>query len=112
MLNAASARLVKQGIGIGKGSMLNYISRAVDAVLSLFDDTVFWPDAEEHLEISYLIREKLHPPKCLGFVDGTHLGLAFKPELCEEYFIRKQQYTINSMVICDDCRRIRYINIG
>ena len=60
MLNAASALLVKQGIGIGKGSMLNYIRRAVDAVLSLFDDTVFWPDAEEHSKISNCVLEKIY----------------------------------------------------
>jgi hypothetical protein len=110
--NAASALSVKQGLGIGKGSVLNYVRRAVDAVLSLFDDTVFWPDAEERVEISNR-REKFHFPKCVGFVDGTHLGLAYKPEVHgEEYFTCKQQYAINSMVICDDCRRIRYINIG
>ncbi len=73
----------------------------------------FWPDAEERVEISNRIREKIHFPKCVGFVDGTHLGLAYKPEVHgEEYFTCKQQYAINSMVICDDCRRIRYINIG
>jgi hypothetical protein len=31
---------------------MNYLRRAVDAVLSLFHDTVFWPDADEHTEIS------------------------------------------------------------
>ncbi len=69
--NAASALSVKQGLGIGKGSVLNYIRRAVDAVLSLFVDTVFWPDAEERLEISNRVREKFHFPKCVGFADGT-----------------------------------------
>jgi hypothetical protein len=33
--NAASLLNVKQGLGIGKGSVKNYLERAVDAVLSL-----------------------------------------------------------------------------
>jgi hypothetical protein len=45
--NAASGIIVKQGLGLGKGSMLNYVRRAVDTVLSLFSHTVFWPNAEE-----------------------------------------------------------------
>ena len=39
--NSCSALYLKQGLGIGKGSVMNYLMRAVDAVLSLFHDTVF-----------------------------------------------------------------------
>ena len=74
---------------------------------------MFWPNAAERVEISTRIREKYHFPKCVGMIDGTFFGLAYKPEVHgEEYFNRKQQYAINSMIICDDVRRIRYINIG
>jgi len=111
--NAASAIVVKHGLGLGKGSVQNYIRRATDAVLSVFSDTVFWPNAAERVEISTRIREKYHFPKCVGMIDGTFFGLAYKPEVHgEEYFNRKQQYAINSMIICDDVRCIRYINIG
>ncbi len=90
--NAASALSVKQGLGIGKGSLLNYIRRAVDAVLSLFDDIMFWPDVDERLKISNRVHEKYHFSKCIGFVDGTHFGLASKPKIHgKEYFTRKQQ---------------------
>jgi hypothetical protein len=44
--NAASALNVKQGVGIGKGSIKTYLARAVDAVLSLFNNTIFWPGKE------------------------------------------------------------------
>ena len=111
--NAASLLTVKQGLGIGKGSVKNYLERAVDAVLSLFNDTVFWPGEEERTEIAVRIREKHHFPKCVGFVDGTHLGLAFKPELDgEDYWTRKQSYAVSAMVVCDDFKRIRYLNLG
>jgi hypothetical protein len=37
--NAASALAVKQGLGFGKGHILNYLRNGVDAILSLLDDT-------------------------------------------------------------------------
>jgi hypothetical protein len=40
-----------EGLGIGKGSVRNYLLRAVGAVLLLFKDTVFWPDGDEQKEI-------------------------------------------------------------
>jgi hypothetical protein len=49
----------------------------------------------------------------VGTVDGTHLGLALKPSLHgEEYFTRKSRYAVVAMVVNNDKRRIRYLNIG
>jgi hypothetical protein len=45
--NACTSITVKEGLGIGKGSVRVYLLRAVEAVLSLFKDTVFWPNEEE-----------------------------------------------------------------
>jgi len=54
-----------------------------------------------------------HFPKCVRFIDGTHLGLAFKPELeGEEYFTRKQCYAISATLVCDDNKKVRYLNVG
>jgi len=79
--NSSSALYLKQGLEIGKGSVRNYLRRAVDAVLSLFHDIVFWPDVKLEL-------------------DG------------EEYFTRKQSYAIAATVVCNDHKRIHYINVG
>ena len=49
----------------------------------------------------------------VGTVDGTHLGLAMKPSLHgEDYFTRKSRYAVVAMVVNDDKRRIRYLNVG
>jgi hypothetical protein len=48
----SSAINLKQGLGIGKGSVFNYLRRAVDAVLSICGEAIFWPNEEEHKEIS------------------------------------------------------------
>jgi hypothetical protein len=79
--NECTAIAVKERQGIGKGSVRNYLFRAVDAVLLLFKYTVFWPNEEEHKEIRNRFCEKYCFPYCVGAIDGTHLGLAFKPEL-------------------------------
>jgi hypothetical protein len=49
--NACTAIAVKEGLGLGRGSVRNYLLRAVKEVLSLFRDTVFYPNKEEHKEI-------------------------------------------------------------
>ncbi len=51
MGNACTAITVKEGLSIRKGSVRNYLLKAVEAVISLFKDTVFWPNEKEHLEI-------------------------------------------------------------
>jgi hypothetical protein len=92
---------------------MNYFRRATIVVLSLFHDIFFWPDADDHIEISNIICASHHFPKCVGAIDGTHLGVAFKPELDgEEHFTHKQNYAIGSTLVCDDHKRIWYIIIG
>jgi hypothetical protein len=111
--NGGSISQLKLGLGIGKGSVYNYLRQAVDAVLSKYSAFVFWPEADERKEISDQVQKDKFFPKCVGFVDGTHLGLAFKPtKEGEEYFTRKQSYAVAALVSCDDMRRIRYLNIG
>jgi hypothetical protein len=74
---------------------------------------VFWPDADECLEISNRIHASNHFPKCVGAIDGTHLGLAVKPDLDgEEYFTRKQNYSVAATIVCNDHKRIWYINVS
>jgi hypothetical protein len=84
--NECTAIAVKEGLSIRKCSVRNYLLRAVEAVLSLFKDTVFWPNEEEHKEIRNQFCEKYYFPYCVGAIDGTHLGLALKPELDEEEY--------------------------
>ncbi len=89
--DACTALAVKEGLRIEKGSVRTYLLRVVESVLLLFKDTVFWPGEEEQKEIRNQMHEKHYFPYCVGAVDGTHLGLAFKPELDgEDYWIQKK----------------------
>ena len=89
------------------------MNHSVTAVLSLEKDCLFWPDAAEWKEISGHIRHKYKFPHCIGYVDGIHLGLAFKPELRrEQYWTRRQQYVVSVLVLADDLKQIRHLQVG
>lgn len=113
MGNGCSAHTVKDGLGISVGSVHSYVDRCVKVILSLENQTLFWPDVRERVELKSRIKEKFYFPNCVGMVDGTHLGLMEKPsEHGEDYFTRKCEYGVVAMVVCDDKRRIRYLNVG
>ncbi len=89
--NACTAIAVKEVLGIGKGSVRNYLVRAVEAVLSLFKDTAFWPNEKKHKEIRNQFCDKIYFPYCVAEIDGTHLDLESMSELDgEDYWTRKQ----------------------
>ncbi|POM61261.1 hypothetical protein PHPALM_29748 [Phytophthora palmivora] len=54
-----------QFLGLGKGTIGNYLHRASGAVVALEDSTLVWPHA------SYFVN-------CIGLVNGTLLRLEFK----------------------------------
>ncbi|KAJ3130630.1 hypothetical protein HK101_005009 [Irineochytrium annulatum] len=92
------------------GSVVNFTERVFTAILSLMDEQLKWPDAEERKEIAARIEEVSGFPGCVGFPDGTLFPLCAKPPLCgEEYYCRKGFYAFNGLVICDDQARIRYV---
>ncbi len=93
--NAASAIVVKQGLGLGKGSVLNYIRRATYAVLSFFSDTVLWPNAVEWVEISTRIQDEFHFPKCFGMINGAFSGLPIS-----------LRFRVKSTLIASNCMQL------
>ena len=112
--NSGCPLRLKAELGIqGKGTLQRYCDRAIDALLSLEEEVLFWPSAEERKQISGRIEKKHHFPNCVTIVDGTHLKFAIRPEANgEDYFNRKQHYSLNVLVFCDDRRRIRHLVIG
>jgi hypothetical protein len=70
--NGGSISQLKLGLGIGRGSVYNYLCQSIDAVVSKYSTYVFWPKADERKEISDQIRKEKFFPKCVGFIDGTH----------------------------------------
>jgi hypothetical protein len=79
--------------------------------LLLENDWISWPEVDERLEMEEMMIDKL--PKCMGFIDGSHIPLDEAPSTDpESYFTRKQRYAIQIQAICDMERRIRNIKVG
>jgi hypothetical protein len=79
--------ILKNGLGIGKGTVDLYLECTVTALLALKPDILLWPGPEERKEISARIKETWFFPKAVIIKDGIHLGLFTKPiNQPEDYF--------------------------
>jgi hypothetical protein len=56
--NQNGSKHLHENLGMGKGSILNYVDHGVKAVLSLREQCFFWPAEEERLEISSRIKQR------------------------------------------------------
>ena len=94
---------------ISKGCCQLYRERVVKALMSVRGKYINWPDLEERKEIAERIKNKFFLPNCVGIMDGTLLKLASRPNCddASDYSGRKYGYSLTTMVINDDRRRIR-----
>jgi len=100
-------------MGISEGSVELYTNRVIVALLSLEREWVRWPNEEEKKSIKRSIEEISGFPSCIGFVDGTHVGLFAEPvKHGEDYFNRKNGYSINTLIVCDLNGKITYVLAG
>ena len=108
--NSACSISLGHFFGIAAGAVDGCRNNALSALLSLEDQTYFWPDAEERSRIATRIKGLCLFPHCVGLIDGTLLPLAYRPlPHGENYLSRKRFYAIVMLVVCDDlCRVLRY----
>lgn len=99
---------------IGYGTATTYQSRVVEALLSLRDEFISWPDADERLGIAKAFHEMADFPRCVGIVDGTLFPLAFAPQTKDapDYSGRKFQYSLSVLIFNDHKRKIRHYLAG
>ena len=111
--NGASVGKVARHFGLSEGAVILYTNRVIVALLSIEKDVILWPDVAERKVIKKRIFELSSFPNCLGFVDGTLIVLANKPNMeGADYFSHKARYGINTLIVCDDLKRIRYLFAG
>lgn len=112
--NAASPIAVCDLLGIRIGSYYTAIREIRYLILQLKKSVLFWPNERERSQISRRIEDDFHLPNCLGAIDGTLFRFASKPAVpnAEDYYDRKCGYSINAIIVNDDCKRIRYIHVG
>ena len=82
-------------------------------MLSLKNDFIKWPSADERRMISERILSTYGFPAVVGIIDGTHIALTERPEWCGyDFHTRKFVYAIQAMIICDDEAKILYAYSG
>jgi hypothetical protein len=88
--NQISVLKISRDLVLGKGSVPNYVRRAITAILKLRSGYVGWPTPEERINIAERISKKFDIPKCVGIIDGTLFPLETRPLINgEDYFTRK-----------------------
>ncbi|GAV03617.1 hypothetical protein RvY_14013 [Ramazzottius varieornatus] len=108
--NGAAVGKVARHFGVSVGDVGLYTNRVIVALLSMEKDVVFWPDSADKKSIKKRILEQSVFPNYLGFVDGILIAFAKKPNMeGSDYFTQKSRYGINTLILCDDQKRIRYL---
>jgi hypothetical protein len=100
---------------IGRGTAEIYKQRVCIAIRrQLRERAIQWPSTQERLLISQRIHNQFALPNCVGFIDGTLLPLTYTPTTHDapDYYGRKGGYTLSTMIVCDDRRRITYYTAG
>lgn len=98
---------------LAAGSVDNYTKRCLYAILQHEAEYVRWPDAAERAETKARIGAHSFFKECVGFIDGTLITFAAAPKKHkEDYWTRKSVYALNSLLICDDQRRVMYAHHG
>ena len=112
--NGASAPQMRNTFGISRGTANNYKKRSCIAIRSLKEALVYWPDKSERAQISTRIFARYSWLNVIGIADGTLLPLTTCPRTIDspDYKGRKGQYTISTLFINDDKKRVRYYLSG
>lgn len=108
--SGASYPQCRQTFGIGRGTCKFFIDRVCKAIHSLRERVISWPNRQEQLQIARRFRDKYDFINVIAVADGTLFPLTYAPESKDapDYHGRKHQYSLTTMIVNDDRKRIRY----
>ncbi|KAH9816178.1 hypothetical protein DFH28DRAFT_1125633 [Melampsora americana] len=93
--NGGQSQIIAELFKMAEGSVENYTNRCIEALVALESTYVKWPTPEEQAEISAEIGGNSFFKKCVGFINGTLIALAYAPQKNgEDYYCRKSFYAI------------------
>ena len=104
----SSGANTRHKFSIGYGTHYSYCDRVAQAICSLRDQVVFWPDEEERRLIASHMKVRFDFPCCVGMGDWTLFPLTYQPttEDAPDYSGRIHRYSLTCFIINDDKRRI------
>ena len=99
--------------GLGKSTAKSICSEFEQAVFTLKDRFIKFPltiqeirNKMEEFEESYGI------PQIMGAIDGCHIEINAPPDNHEDYFNRKQHYSVNLQGIVDSNLKFIHVTVG
>lgn len=111
--NSSSIGKIARGLGLGNGTVILYTNRVIEALFSVHDQFIKWPGKRQKKRTSEYFEEHHNLKGCIGIVDGTLVNLCEKPQVDPEtYWSRKQKYSMNVQIICNERREIIYYQSG
>ena len=97
---------------IGKGNVELYTNRCIMAIISIQDQFLTWPNADEHQDFAEGF-EAQGFTGCIGAIDGTLMILQNRPERDgPNYYNCKGSYGIATLFVCDSNKKIQYFSTG
>jgi len=100
---------------IGEGTASLYRYRSMVALLRLLPTYLIWPQlgSSTYRLMRSEIEDESNFPGCIGFLDGTDIGLMYAPSFYgETYMNRKKRYALNIQTVCDNNLRFTFISAG
>jgi len=86
LLENSTVRSAEQ-LGLGEGTLRLYLWPVVHAILGLQAQFLQWPRDHEYRRMRSEVEEWSDFPGCVGFLDGSDIGLRFSSEWqAETYF--------------------------
>ncbi|PLW48657.1 hypothetical protein PCASD_03429 [Puccinia coronata f. sp. avenae] len=110
--NGASIGRFSRNLTVGRGTVVKVLRWVVEALISLGQTYVQWPNKDRCTEISDVMRKEGFPG-CVGFVDGTTIPMFQRPGFDGEvFFDRKKRYSLNAQIVCDCDKYITMFSTG
>jgi DDE superfamily endonuclease len=99
---------------VGRGTPDCYKRQCIKAIRCLRDSVISWPDAKERKDIAKRMLHQYDWINCVRVVDGTLFPLTYEPrsEDAPDYNGRKFQYSLSTIIVNDDNKRIRHYLAG
>lgn len=112
--SGASNPVLRNMFCIGRGTADRFKKRVVKAIHSLRNEVIIWPNGNERKAIARRFFTKYQWINCIAVADGTLFPLTYEPETedAADYKGRKFLYSITSLIVNDDKKKIRFCMTG